>query len=155
MEIHSAATRHNARSSMISYRAFLLPVWLCIACCNYFFPNLLCIGMATLGLIEMPSLSCVKGCRLKTEGPSSCLSAIFSLCCNYFFPGGLALCNHEQNLGGPNAAQFGAKLGFTHFVCRAVFYKLLRLGCTSLAFPSSLAMMFQTSSGQPFSKKCA
>ena len=32
---------------------------------------------------------------------------------------GLALCNHEPGLGGPNAAQSGAERGFTCIVCRA------------------------------------
>ena len=56
---------------------------------------------------------------MKTQGPFSCLSVILSSCCNYFFPGGLALCNHEPGLGGPNAAQSGAECGFTRVVCRA------------------------------------
>ena len=63
------------------------------------------------------------------------------------------MCNHEQSLGGPNTAQFGAELGLTRFVCGAVFHKLLRLGCAGPAFPYPLAMVLQTSSGQQFSEK--
>ena len=77
---------------------------------------------------------------MKTQGPSSCLSATFSSCCNYFFPGGLALCNHEPGLGGPDAAQSG--VGLHVLSVELVFYQLLRLGCRGPTFPYPRAMVW-------------
>ena len=119
---------------MRSVRFFLLPVWLCIACCNYFFPNLLCIGIAPFGLIEMPSLSCVKAASWKHKNLLVACAIISSL-------GGLHCATTSQVWEGQTQHNLALSVGL-HVLCvEPIFYQLLHLGCTGPTFPYPRAMV--------------